>query len=53
MHSARVKDFGCFSSPKNSAEMKNCSFHGRSISYDLIFLRPLNKWKVRKVESHS
>lgn len=49
MHITEVSEFLCSASPKKSAEVTDCTFQGRYISWDLNFLRSLNNWNVSRL----
>lgn len=49
VHEIEFSDFKCSTSAKKSAEMTNCVYGGRFISFDLNFLRRLDDWKVSQI----
>lgn len=46
LHEVEYLDLVCSRSSKKSAEIGNCTYGGKFISFDINFLRPLNDWKV-------
>lgn len=47
MHAVETTEFVCSNSAKKSAELTNCDFFGRYISWDLNFLRSVDNWSVK------
>lgn len=48
VHEVEFNDLKCSTSEKRSAEMTNCVYGGRFISFNINFLRKLDDWTVCK-----
>lgn len=42
-------DVSCSTSTKRSAEITNCQFKGRYVSFNVNFFRTLDNWKVKVI----